>query len=155
MKTFCTLVCAIAATFLLGAAPARAQSVGDLMGSWSCALVTPDGVRMAIITTYRPDNTFITLVAATAGGVELNLTTVTEGSWSLTGDQLNEIAIDFDIVWGRLGGSPIIPGDTIWNNMMTSMQGVAGAPNIRTVTALSPTSLSVELDGDHLTCARP
>lgn len=89
MKAFWMLLCAAAAVFALGAMPARAQSTTDLMGSWSCALVTPDGTRMTLITTYRPDNTFITLVAATAypaENVELNLTTVTEGSWSLAGD---------------------------------------------------------------------
>ncbi len=161
MKTIWTnALAAIAFTFVATLAqPASAQTPSqyrDIIGSWECSAQTPSG-NMTVTTTYRPDGTFISMGTNhdTAGGRDLYFVIVGEGSWTINGDQLIETGSAFDLVWGRLNSEPIIPGTQLWNNMQSAMQRVVGQQNVRTITALSATSVSLAVGGSTITCPRP
>lgn len=139
-----------------GAAAQTPTGYENLIGSWDCRINQGTGT-MQVLTTYHPDGRFISLGSTTdnSSGQELTFQITAEGRWNVSNNQLTETGSSFTLLWGRMGGQPLIPGSQMWATMEGAMRSVIGQPNVRTIEALSATSISLDYQGYDITCPRP
>jgi hypothetical protein len=150
------LAAALLAVWPMTTGSAAAQSApASLVGAWSCNAADQNG-GVKVTTIYLPNGDMTSSADGRNntpnGTVEMHITGT--GTWTYAGGNLTERLSHVDLNSVTVNGSPIPPGSDAWTSISNAASSAAMEPNVRQVTALDADSMSVEYQGNPLTCTR-